>query len=58
MIGIKSANISDPKKIKDCFLVAIFIMWARRDLNPQGLGPLDFKSSAYTNSATRPSVLK
>jgi hypothetical protein len=31
-----------------------FLWWARRDSNPQALSATDFKSAAYTNSATRP----
>lgn len=36
----------------------LFSWWARRDLNPQSLWEFDFKSNAYTNSATRPKILE
>lgn len=34
------------------------LWWARRDSNPQDFWSADFKSTAYTNSATRPFKLK
>ena len=38
-------------------LDAVFFWWARWDLNPQDFWSFDFKSNAYTNSATRPEII-
>ncbi len=62
MYWVRSASASTPvlvpfnRPTKKSQLVGHFSWWARRDSNPQAFWAADFKSTAYTNSATRPYI--